>query len=144
MPTAQSLIDDPCLPRYRKWSTFSSGGSLPMTTLSRDASVARLLLDLTFCRSRSLRVIAAYSLRRTNAPCAFSGRVVCELTGLLSTPMHQVELRYVSLGCHTRSGRLVDGHHLAFLSGDDHCGIHDGLIASRSTYLALPLSSQPE
>ena len=34
--------------------------------------------------------------------------------------MYQVELRYISLGGHTRSGRLVDVHHLAFLSGDDH------------------------
>ena len=35
------------IPRYWKWGTFSSGGSLPMTTLSRHASAARLLLDLT-------------------------------------------------------------------------------------------------
>ena len=30
--------------------------------------------------------------------------------------MHQVELRYVSLGVRTRSGRLVNVHHLGFLS----------------------------
>ena len=35
------------LPRYLKCGTFSKGGSLPMITLSRDASAARLLLDLT-------------------------------------------------------------------------------------------------
>ena len=33
--------------------------------------------------------------------------------------MNQVELGYVSLGGRTRSGRLVDVHDLAFLSGDD-------------------------
>ena len=39
----------PCrmLLRYWKWGTFSSGGSLPMATLSSDDSAARLLLDLT-------------------------------------------------------------------------------------------------
>ena len=41
------IINYYLLPRYWKWGTFSSGGSLPMTTLSRDASGARLLLDLT-------------------------------------------------------------------------------------------------
>ena len=48
-PTSASSLPSPCslLPRYRKWGTFSSGGSLPMTTLSRDASAARLFLDLT-------------------------------------------------------------------------------------------------
>ena len=35
------------LPKYSKLGTFSSGGSLPMTTLSRYASAAHLLLDLT-------------------------------------------------------------------------------------------------
>ena len=44
-----SSFPSPCslLPRYSKLGTFSSGGSLPMTTLSRHASAARLLLDLT-------------------------------------------------------------------------------------------------
>ena len=81
MVTSASSFPSPCslLPRYWKWDTFSSGGSLPMTTLSRDAS--------------------ALSVK---------------------------EPRYVSLGGRTRSGRLVDVHHLAFLSGDDHCGIRDG------------------
>ena len=42
--------------------------------------------------------------------------------------MHQVEFRYVefryvSLSGRTRSGRLVDVHHLAFLNGDDHRGM---------------------
>ena len=45
--------------------------------------------------------------------------------------MYQVELRYVSLGGRTRSGRLVDVHHLAFLSGDDHFGIRDGAGSQR-------------
>ena len=44
-----SSFPSPCslLPRYSKLGTFSSVGSLPMTTLSRHASAARLLLDLT-------------------------------------------------------------------------------------------------
>ena len=46
--------------------------------------------------------------------------------------MNQVELGYVSLGGRTRSGRLVDVHDLAFLSGDDHCRIRDGAGSQRS------------
>ena len=37
--------------------------------------------------------------------------------------MRQVELRYVCFCSHTRSGRLVDVQHLAFLCRDDHCSI---------------------
>ena len=71
-----SSFPSPCslLPRYSKLGTFSSGGSLPMTTLSRHASAARLLLDLT-ALSRSPRAIAVSGLRRTIAPCVSSGRV---------------------------------------------------------------------
>ncbi len=45
--------------------------------------------------------------------------------------MYQVELRYISLNGRTRSGRLVDVHHLAFLSGDDHCSIRNGAGSQR-------------
>ena len=45
--------------------------------------------------------------------------------------MHQVELRYISHGGRTRSGRLVDVHHFAFLSGDDHCSIRNGAGSQR-------------
>ena len=71
-------------------------------------------------------MIAAYGPRGTNAPCAFG-----EFTGARFTLMYQVELRYISLGGRTRSGRLVDVHHLAFLSGDDHCSIQNGASSQR-------------
>ena len=37
--------------------------------------------------------------------------------------MYQIEPRYVRLGGHTRSRRLVDVHHLAFLRRDDNRSI---------------------
>ena len=53
--------------------------------------------------------------------------------------MYQVELRYVSLGGRTRSGRLVDVHQLAFLSRDDHCGMASAMEPAASDVTrALP------
>ena len=75
-------------------------------------------------------MIAAYGPRRTNAV-HFQAAQFGELTGARFTLVYQVEFRYASLGGRTRSGRLVDVHRLAFLSGDDHCGIRDGAGSQR-------------
>ena len=99
-----------------------------MTTLSRNASAARLLLDLTALsvkeptRDRCVRPPS-----HQGAMCIFRPRkyyvellyillaYFVKRTGARSTPMHHIELRYISLGGRTRSCRLVDVHHLAFL-----------------------------
>ena len=47
-----------------------------MATLSRDASAAGLLLDLTALSVKEPTRDRCVRPRRTNAPCAFSGRVV--------------------------------------------------------------------
>ena len=81
-----------------------------MTTLSRDASAARLLLDLTALsvkeptRDRCVRPPSHH----VNIQAAKFG----ELAAARFTLIRQVEFRYVSLGGCTRSGRLVDVHHL--------------------------------
>ena len=85
-----------------------------MITLSRDASAARLVLDLTALSVKEPtrdRCVRPPSHQR--AMCIFRPR---SLVNSRFTPMHQVELRYVSFGGRTRSGHLVDVHHLAFLS----------------------------
>ena len=78
-PTSASSLPSPCslLPRYWKRGTFYSGRSLPMTTWRGMPQLNVSCSTWRLCRSSSLRVIAAYGHRRANAPCAFSGRVVC-------------------------------------------------------------------
>ena len=86
-------------------------------------------------------MIAAYGPRRTNAV-HFQAAQFGELTGARVTLVYQVEFRYASLGGRTRSGRLVNVHRLAFLSGDDHCASAMEPAASDVTRaVACPASS---
>ena len=87
-----------------------------MTTLSRDASAARLLLDLTALSVKEpTRDRCVWPPSHQRAMCIFRPRSLVN-SWVHDAHLYQVELRYVSLGGRTHSGRLVDVHHLLFLA----------------------------